>query len=108
VAIIIDDSSWAFFESFLKSYDDNHISYVNVEGTIGVKKKKKTFQKRKIKALDVDVPMSRVDKFLYKESIRTIRTIVSCSLNCCQYFSCEKTTLMKDEFWKMFYDDWKV
>jgi hypothetical protein len=30
------------------------------------------------------------------------------SLNCCQYFLCEKNALMKKEFWKMSYQDRKA
>jgi hypothetical protein len=35
------------FESFLKSYDDNHIFDVNVEGEIGVKKIKMPFTRER-------------------------------------------------------------
>jgi hypothetical protein len=62
-------------KALLKSCDDNHIFDVNVEGTIGVKKKQYTFHKRKKKALDVNVPMSKVDKLLSKKSIYAIGTI---------------------------------
>jgi hypothetical protein len=60
------------------------------------------------KALDVDVPMSRIDKLLFEESIQTIGVIVYYSLNCCQYFLWEKIALMRKEFWKMFCEDKKA
>jgi hypothetical protein len=56
-------------KALLKSYEDNHISDVDVEGAIGVKKKRYTFHKKKKKTLDVDIPMSRINKLLFEESI---------------------------------------
>jgi hypothetical protein len=97
-----------YLKALLKSYDDNNIFDVDVEGTICLKKKKNTFHKRKRKALDVDVLMSRINKLLFEESIRTIGTTVCCSLNCCQYFLCKKIALMKEEFWKMLYENKKA
>jgi hypothetical protein len=59
-------------KALLKSYKDNHISDVDVEGAIGVKKERYTFHKRKKKTLDVDIPVSRIDKLLFEESIRIV------------------------------------
>jgi hypothetical protein len=42
---------------YSKSYDDNHISNVDVEGTISVEEKKKSFHKRKRKAFTDDAPV---------------------------------------------------
>jgi hypothetical protein len=94
-------------KALLKSYDDNNIFDVDVREQF-VWRKKKTFHKRKRKALDVDVLMSRINKLLFEESIQTIGTIVCCSLNCCQYFLCKKIALMKEEFRKMLYENKKV
>ncbi len=96
-------------KAFFKSYDNSHISYVDAEGEIGVKKKQYTFHKRKRKALDFDVSMLRMDKLLFEESICNVGTIVCYSLNYCQYLPHEKTTLnVRKEFWKMFYENQKV
>jgi len=94
--------------AIFKSYDDSHIFDVDVEWKIGVKKKQYTFHKRKRKVLDSDVSMSRMDKLLFEESICNVGTIVHCSLNCCQYFPHEKIAFVKEEFWKMFYEDQKA
>jgi hypothetical protein len=73
-----------------------------------VKKKKKTFHKRKRKASNFDVSMSRMDKLLFEESICNVGTVIYYSLNCCQYFPHEKIAFMKEEFWKMFYVNQKA
>jgi hypothetical protein len=49
-----------------------------------------------------------MDKLLFEESICNVGTIVHCSLNCCQYFPHEKIAFVKEEFWKMFYEDQKA
>ncbi len=55
-------------KAFLKSCNDNHIFGLNAKRTISVKNKN-TFHKKKRKALDVNVLVSRIDKLLSKESI---------------------------------------
>ncbi len=55
-------------KAFLKSYNDNHTFGLDAKRTISVKKKK-TFHKKNKKALNVNVPMSRIDKLLFEESI---------------------------------------
>ncbi len=52
--------------------------------------------------------VSRIDKLLSHESIRNVSSALCSTWNCYQHFPCEKTTLLKQEFWGLSFKECKV
>jgi aspartate/tyrosine/aromatic aminotransferase len=62
-------------------------------GSLGVKKKKYSFHKRKQNIVDYKGSISRIEKMSLKELVRNVGVAKCCAMNCCQHFPCEKTLL---------------
>jgi hypothetical protein len=71
---------------------------VDVEGMIGMKKKKYSFSKRKWKEIVFLNSILRIKKVLSKESYRGVEVAMCCSLNCYQHFPWQMMGLFRHEF----------
>jgi hypothetical protein len=78
-------------KGFLFSYVETYVHEVDVEGMIGVKRKKYNFSKRKQKEIMSLNFASRIETVLSKESYRGVKVTMCCSLNYCQHFPHEVT-----------------
>jgi hypothetical protein len=71
---------------------------VDVEGMIGMKKKKYSFSKRKWKEIVSLDSILRIEKVLIKESYRGVEVAMCCSLNYYQHFPRQMMGLFRHEF----------
>jgi hypothetical protein len=78
-------------KEFLFSYVESYKHEVDVEGMIGVKRKKYNFSKRKQKEIMSLNFVSRIEKVLSKESYCGVEATMCCPFNCCQHFPHEMT-----------------
>jgi hypothetical protein len=74
----------------LLSYDESYVLELDVEGMIGLKKKKYGFSKRKWKEIMSINSISKIEKVLSEESCRGVG-VAMCSLNYYQHFPCQMT-----------------
>jgi hypothetical protein len=49
--------------------------------------------------------VSKSEKLLNDESIRSVSVKVCCHLNYCEYFPCEKTSIIQEEFWNRSFEE---
>jgi len=85
-------------KEFLLSYDENYVLKVDVEGMIGVKKNKYSFNKRKQKEIVFVNFVLRIEKVLNDKSCHGIGATMCCSLDYCQHFPCQMTRIFRHEF----------
>jgi hypothetical protein len=75
--------------------------------SIGVKKKKYSFHKRKKNIVDCKGSISRIQKVLLKKSVHNVGAAKCCAMNCCQHFPHEKI-LFRQKFWSLSFEDYKA
>jgi hypothetical protein len=75
--------------------------------SIGVKKKKYSFHKRKQNIVDCKGSIFRIQKVLLKKSVHNVGAAKCCAMNCCQHFLHEKT-LLRQKFWSLSFEDYKA
>jgi hypothetical protein len=73
-------------------------------GTIDVKNKKYSFDKRKQSVTNFEGSISRSEKMLLEESVCNVGAAKCYAMNCYQHFPRENT-LLKQEFWSLSFED---
>jgi len=90
-------------KELLLSYDESYI--VDVEGMIGLKKKKYGFNKRKWKEIMFVNFVSKIEKVLSKESCCGVGVVMCCSLSYCQHFPYQMIGFIKHKFWNKSFEE---
>ncbi len=80
--------------SLLVPYDEHHVLEDEEKKVMGVKKESYIFLTRKRRESKYEVSISRIDQLLRNESICVMSSNSCCSVNCCQYFAREKTSIV--------------
>ncbi len=92
-------------KEFLLSYNESYVLEMNVEGIIGLKKKKYGFSKRKQKEILSITSISRIEKVLSEESCRGIGAAMCCSLSYYRHFPHQMIGILKHKFWNKSFEE---
>ncbi len=90
---------------FLLSYDESYTFEVDVEGMIGLKKKKYGFSKRKQKEIMSITFVLRIEKVLNKKSCHGVEVAMCCSLSYYQHFPCQMIGILRHKFWNKSFEE---
>ncbi len=93
-------------KNLLITFSETHIPHVDDVGI--VVKKKNSFHKKKWNVVGFEGSISRIEKVLSEELVCNVGVEKCCMMNCCQYFPCEKTLLLRQEFWSLSFEDYKT